>query len=966
MRICTIVARNYLAYARVLAESFNEHHRDGECIVLVIDDVAGDVDPANEPFTVMRPDELEIERFAGMAGMYDVTELATAVKPWLLEQLLRDADQPVAYFDPDIRFYAPVERIDRLAREHELVLTPHITEPIPEDGKQPGELDLMASGVYNLGFVAMAPGERTQELLEWWQRRLRYDCVIDHALGYFVDQRWFDLVPNTFAGTALMRDPGMNVAYWNLHGREISRDEHGGWLVNGEPLRFYHFSGFNPDEPHLLSKHQTRTRLSEHPALAQLCGEFAELVRSHRRPGEGKVAYAWDELGDGRRWDRRLRRLYREGERVGAFSESPFEEVGAKEFFDWLNEPALETASPVPVSRFWFDVYRERVDLQNVFPDLSSDGPEFLRWIEGFGHEMGDVRGLMPPRMDDEPPAGPGAEDGAEDGVAVANERHAEDLDRAALEQPEPLGVNVAGFLQSELGIGEAARELIAGLDAVRVPLLPLHGSWRPSSRQEHAYAMLGTDAAAFGINIVCVNADVLADWAKAAGERFFAGRYTIGFWWWEVHAFPPEWLDAFDLVDEVWVATQHVADSIASVSSVPVTKVTMPISPPTVARHTRAELGLPEGFLFLFVFDHHSVFERKNPLATIEAFKRAFPPGSGASLVVKSINHEFHPHAHERLLDAANEHPDVQIIDCYVSGLEKNSMIASADCYVSLHRAEGFGLTMAEAMLLGKPVIATRYGGNLDFMSDRDSWLVDCEMTPIGSGQAPYPANGEWAAPDIDQAARHMREIFTDPPAARRRALRGAERLRAQHSPAAAGRSMRDRLEHIHARRAQLAGPPAQTAPGADLARLHDLVQSGPRAPLRSPLGPLGRVLRRVVLRLIKPFTVHQQAINSELLAAAEALSGEPASRRRAERDAQLQGARQAAAQLAESRRQAHATEQLAGELDRLREAAPSAADALAAGTGSPGEQDAGASAAEELREQAPLDAPRFAGRGS
>jgi hypothetical protein len=272
----------------------------------------------------------------------------------------------------------------------------------------------------------------------------------------------------------------------------------------------------------------------------------------------------------------------------------------------------------------------------------------------------------------------------------------------------------------------------------------------------------------------------------------------------------------------------------------------------------------------------------------------------------------------------------------------------------------------MAEAMLLGKPVIATRYGGNLDFMSDRDSWLVDCEMTPIRSGQAPYPAEGEWAAPDIGQAARHMREIFTDPAAARRRALRGAETLRAQHSPAAAGRSKRDRLEHIHARRARLAGPSPQATPGADLARLRELVQSGPRPPQRSPLGPLGRVLRRIVLRLIKPFTAHQQAINSELLAAAETLSGEPSIRRRAERHARLQGARQAAAQLAESRRQARATKQLAGELDRLREATPGAGDALAHGATSHSEREAGATAAEPLCEPAPLDAPRLAGRGS
>jgi SAM-dependent methyltransferase len=351
MRICTIVARNYLAYARVLAESFLAQDPVGECVVLVIDDIARKINDRHEPFRVVRPDELGIERFEGMAAMYDVTELATAAKPWLLEHLLAQGEgAPVAYFDPDICFYAPVDEIEHLAREHELVLTPHITAPLPDDGRQPDELALLASGTYNLGFVAMAPGARTQELLEWWQKRLRYDCVIDHALGYFVDQRWFDLVPNTFAGTAVLRDPGMNVAYWNLHERTVTRDPDGTWLVNGVPLRFFHFSGFNPDQPNLLSKHQTRTRLGEFPELARLCTEFSGDVRARRREDEDGVPYAWGALGDGRTWDRRLRRLYRVGEREGAFRLSPFEPAGAQEFFDWLNESALEAATPQSVS----------------------------------------------------------------------------------------------------------------------------------------------------------------------------------------------------------------------------------------------------------------------------------------------------------------------------------------------------------------------------------------------------------------------------------------------------------------------------------------------------------------------------------------------------------------------------------------------------------------------------------------
>jgi glycosyltransferase involved in cell wall biosynthesis len=789
MRICSIVARNYLAYARVLTESFLAQHPEGECVVLVVDDVEEEVDETQEPFAVMRPRDLAIERFEGMAATYDVTELSTAVKPWLLEHLLDDGSgRPVAYFDPDIRFYARVDRIEQLAVEHELVLTPHITAPIPDDGKQPGALDLMASGVYNLGFVAMAPGEKATRILRWWQKRLRYDCVIDHALGFFVDQRWFDLVPNTFGGAFVLSDASMNVAYWNLHERTISRD--GRWLVNGEPLRFYHFSGFDPIRPHLLSKHQTRTSLSEQPALAKLCREFAEEVQAKRRPEERDIGYGWDSLGDGRLWDQRLRRLYREGEKADAFSLSPFEPEGAEEFLAWIGEPEEE-----------------------------ADAAEL---------------------------------DGA---------------------QQEPWGVNVAGFLQSELGIGEAARSLIGALDAASVPLLPMHGRWRPNSRQEHPFAMLRTEDALFPINVVCVNADVLDAWAAEVGEDFFRDRYTIGFWWWEVTSFPEEWMGAFDLVDEIWVASEHVAEALLPVSPVPITKVPMPVTVPSFTPRSRAELGLPEDFLFLFLFDHHSIFERKNPTAVIEAFKRAFPPGCGRSLVIKSINHSYHPEAHEQLLLAAAEHPDVHIVDRYVSANDKNAMIASTDCYVSLHRAEGYGLTMAEALCMGRPVIATRYGGNLDFMSERNSWLVDFELIPVGQGNDPYPADAEWADPDVDQATGFMQEIAADPARAAARAQLAAAEMADLHSPRGAGRAMRRRLESIHEHRADWPRRPARRREVAELDAPASLVQAG-ELDGQQPRSGIRGLLRRIVLRLMKPFTAYQRTVDLAMLDAVRQLA--------------------------------------------------------------------------------------------
>ena len=435
--------------------------------------------------------------------------------------------------------------------------------------------------------------------------------------------------------------------------------------------------------------------------------------------------------------------------------------------------------------------------------------------------------------------------------------------------------MNVGGFLESELGVGEAARATISALDAVGIPLLPLHGPWRPNSRQGHRFAMFRPEDAVFPVNLLCVNADMTERWLAEAGPYFRAGRYTIGLWWWEVTTWPERWLGAFDHVDEVWVATDHVHAALAPVATVPVTKITLPVRAATPRLRSRTDLGLADGFLFLFMFDYSSVVERKNPFDTIDAFVGAFAPGEGAKLAIKCINPDANRAAHERLQHVAARHPDVQIIEGYVSAADKNSMIASADCYVSLHRSEGYGLTLAESLLLGKPVIATRYSGNLDFMSPNGSWLVDAEMVPVGPGNDPYPADGEWAQPDVAQASRYMREIFDDPAAARERAARGAETIRRTHSPWAAGATMAARLELLRSRRATW--PTRRLRPASqpglpEIRAAAELLLRGPAQSRANPRAPRS-LLRRAARRVMRPYTAFEQEVDHALLNAMRAL---------------------------------------------------------------------------------------------
>jgi glycosyltransferase involved in cell wall biosynthesis/SAM-dependent methyltransferase len=880
MDICTIIAKNYVAQARVLARSFAEHNPGGRCSVLVIDDYEGYLDPAEEQFRILTPAQVGCEEFEEMAWRYDVLELSTAVKPWLLAFLLEEGAPAITYLDPDIRVYSSLDRLDELARAHGIVLTPHNTEPLPDDGKRPNQIDILLAGVYNLGFVSLGAGKETGTLLRWWRERLLNDCRVDPLNGYFVDQRWFDLAPGLSSDHAIVRDPQYNLAYWNLHSRRL---EHGadGYTVEGERLAFFHFSGFDPTKPEVLSRHQSRISVEPETALARICDEYAEATLAS---GYGKAKdwpYSYHLLPSGVSFSRRLRKLYEVATERGEVQGTPFSQAGSDSFMCWLAEPAA--GAPAGVNRLLAELYGTRVDLKEAFPDVAgADHDAFLSWAQRSGVLEEPTLGVLPAvgngadgdALAADAAAAASNGDGEGAGAAAPSgsqapgaQRVPVPADRAIEPVAHPWGVNVVGYFRSELGVGEAARQLVSALDAQGVPVLPVHGRTIPPNRQGHAYTHLDYTDARYPVNLICMNADVLGEFASQAGQEFFDGRYSIGMWFWEIEQFPEIWVSAFDHVDELWLPTDHVVRALSPHASVPITKVTLPVEMPTMLSATREELGLPEGFMFLFSFDHNSVFERKNPLALLDAYTRNFDPDDDAVLVIKSINADAVEADHERLLAAAANRPDVHIVDGYLSAAQKNQMVAACDCYVSLHRSEGFGLTMAEAMYLGKPVIATGYSGNLDFMTHENSYLVEHTLVRIGSGAPPYPPDGMWAEPDVAHAGRLMREVFDRPEQAAERGRRGADDIRRTHSPAAAGELMGRRLELLRERHhAQLIATRAEYGPASLSGVVDRRAHAGPPAGAPSRLGRPGRIVRKLILRGLKPFTSHQRTLDLEI----------------------------------------------------------------------------------------------------
>lgn len=326
-----------------------------------------------------------------------------------------------------------------------------------------------------------------------------------------------------------------------------------------------------------------------------------------------------------------------------------------------------------------------------------------------------------------------------------------------------PFGANVAGYLTSEKGTGEAARSAVAILQAAGVPLALNNIIDTGSENVERAHLDF-TDDNPYAFNLIYVNADQASNFAWHKGEDYFRGRYSIGVWNWELTDFPAEWLDRFGYYDEIWVATDFVLEALSPISPVPVVKIPYALNPePARDPHLqRSRFGVDDGqFLFLFLFDFHSVLERKNPLGLIEAFKRAFSNDDRATLLIKSSHADSRT---VRALRKAAGDRSIRVIDTVLSREEINALYDICDCYVSLHRSEGFGLTLAEAMLAAKPTIGTAYGGNLDFMTADNSYLVKYSMTTIDKDHSPYQKGWRWADPDLDHAAELMRHVYDHP----------------------------------------------------------------------------------------------------------------------------------------------------------------------------------------------------------
>jgi glycosyltransferase involved in cell wall biosynthesis len=380
-------------------------------------------------------------------------------------------------------------------------------------------------------------------------------------------------------------------------------------------------------------------------------------------------------------------------------------------------------------------------------------------------------------------------------------------------------GLNLVGHPYGALGMGEHIRKSAEAFAAAGVPFSIINtfrqvGPHGAKFGEFPHLSRIETDPR-FPVSLFHLNADEMRLASAHLGPAFFTGRYNIGYWAWELARFPDAWCYAFDFFDEIWAPSRFIEQAVAQAAPCPV--VHMPLAVDFSSSHAlpRSHFKLPERkLLFLFYFDFTSYVARKNPWGPLAAFRAAFPDPDRANvaLVIKLNGMEQRPEDYQRFREALRDGSAAGLIllDRVMTDHEVRNLVRNCDCFVSLHRSEGFGRGLAEAMHYGKPVIGTGYSGNLDYMNPDNACLVDYVLVPVAEGEYPHAEGQLWADPDVEQAAWYMRRIADDASLRQRLGARAAQYMHAHHSFAAVGAHYRRRLAKLGFVTAAHEGAPA------------------------------------------------------------------------------------------------------------------------------------------------------------
>lgn len=365
----------------------------------------------------------------------------------------------------------------------------------------------------------------------------------------------------------------------------------------------------------------------------------------------------------------------------------------------------------------------------------------------------------------------------------------------ASRSQDKPHGINLIGYAKGQFGIGEDVRMAAracqaAGIDFTIYSIAP----GQEVEQNDSSAAEFVTNRLPYAVNLICTTGIETALMLARIGPQLFTGHYNIGYWPWELPEWPAAWHHAYELVDEVWASSRYAYQAFQHSAPVPVRHMPMAVTVEQSEGLSRADFKLPEtDFLFVYGFDFLSYPSRKNPFAAIEAFKQAFPEGNEAvGLVIKVMRAEQRPDDWQALQAAMAEDPRIHTLADTLSRGALLDLYRACNAFVSLHRSEGFGRNIAEAMCLEKPVIVTGHSGNMDFTTPATAALVEHRMIPLGADDYPFGEGQHWADPSLEHAASQMARLVNDPGHAARLARNARQWVSSMCDPAVIGAEYR------------------------------------------------------------------------------------------------------------------------------------------------------------------------------
>lgn len=325
-------------------------------------------------------------------------------------------------------------------------------------------------------------------------------------------------------------------------------------------------------------------------------------------------------------------------------------------------------------------------------------------------------------------------------------------------------GVNLIGNICAESGLGQSCRLVASALDKTGFPLsIYKYEQLGAEGQGDHSWENRLSKELPYDVNLIHINPHELGLAFIQQDASVWNYRYNIGYWLWELEEFPDEWTPCFQCLDEIWTPSEFICNAIRKKTTLPVRCMPYHVDVSIGTIYEREHFGIPEDkFLYLMMYDQSSCMERKNPIGVLNAFKKAFDKQNQSVGLVIKINNPT-PESRKQIRSVLDGYTNVYLIEETLSRDEVNSLTKCVDVVVSLHRAEGFGLVLAEAMLLGTPTIATNWSSNTEFMNEDVACMVDYELTTIEKDMPPFKAGNRWADADLEQAAGYMRKLYED-----------------------------------------------------------------------------------------------------------------------------------------------------------------------------------------------------------